>query len=214
MRWQNRRRVRRRASRRSFIYNLRFPGQYYLPESGLFSNGFRDCYDPQTGRYCESDPIGLGGGSYSTYVYVANNPIQFIDPFGRDLTVTLYQGRADHIGIGVNSPLTYGFYPAADAAATLLDINVPGIEKPDAGEIPIDSITIHTDPQQDAAVQAFIKDRMKNPGKYNLYHRNCATTVESALSSANLSSPNDTLPKSLFDWLKQKYPPHGPSQTK
>ncbi|RMK76117.1 hypothetical protein IPC84_28670, partial [Pseudomonas aeruginosa] len=37
--------------------NLRFPGQYYDAESGLHYNYFRD-YDPETGRYVESDPIG------------------------------------------------------------------------------------------------------------------------------------------------------------
>lgn len=62
-------------------YNLRFPGQYYMPETGLYYNYFRD-YDPQTGRYLESDPIGLYGGSYSTYSYTNNNPISNSDPSG------------------------------------------------------------------------------------------------------------------------------------
>ena len=44
-------------------------------------NYFRD-YNPKTGRYIESDPIGLGGGSFSTYSYVDNDPISFIDPQG------------------------------------------------------------------------------------------------------------------------------------
>ena len=65
----------------TFNYNLRFPGQYYDQETGLFYNYFRD-YDPQTGRYVESDPIGLDGGSYSTYAYAAGNPISLKDPSG------------------------------------------------------------------------------------------------------------------------------------
>ena len=34
-----------------------------------YYNYMRD-YDAQTGRYIESDPIGINGGSYSTYNYV------------------------------------------------------------------------------------------------------------------------------------------------
>jgi RHS repeat-associated protein len=81
MHWRNRRRVRRRTSGRSFVYNLRFPGQYYDVETGLNYNYFRD-YDPAVGRYVESDPIGLRGGSYSTYAYTNGNPINAIDPLG------------------------------------------------------------------------------------------------------------------------------------
>ena len=57
------------------------PGQYYQAETGLNYNYFRD-YDPQTGRYIESDPIGLGGGSYSTYAYANGNPVSPSDPLG------------------------------------------------------------------------------------------------------------------------------------
>ncbi len=65
----------------AFKYNLRFPGQYFDVETNLNYNYFRD-YDPAVGRYSESDPIGLRGGSFSTYAYVGGNPLGADDPRG------------------------------------------------------------------------------------------------------------------------------------
>ncbi len=61
---------------------LGFPGQYYDQETNNYYNYFRD-YDPATGRYLQSDPIGLNGG-LNTYLYAKANAIRFVDASGLD----------------------------------------------------------------------------------------------------------------------------------
>lgn len=67
-------------SRDSNTYTpLRFPGQYYDPETGLHYNYFRH-YDPETGRYTSPDPLGLAPApNCVTYV---DNPHSGCDPLG------------------------------------------------------------------------------------------------------------------------------------
>ena len=64
-----------------YTFNLRFPGQYFDAETGLFYNVNREL-DPATGRYTQVDPIGYAGGQWSLYGYVNNNPLDEIDPSG------------------------------------------------------------------------------------------------------------------------------------
>lgn len=63
-----------------FVFDMRFPGQRYDAASSLNYNYFRD-YDAISGRYVQSDPIGLNG-DISTYSYTGANPGIAIDLFG------------------------------------------------------------------------------------------------------------------------------------
>ncbi|MFJ9617976.1 RHS repeat-associated core domain-containing protein [Streptomyces noursei] len=58
---------------------LRFPGQYFDPETGLHYN-FHRYYDPETARYASCDPIGLSAAP-NPVAYVGN-PHSWADPLG------------------------------------------------------------------------------------------------------------------------------------
>lgn len=105
---------------------LRFPGQYYDPETGLHHNYFR-IYDPETARYLSPDPLGLGP---------APNPVAYVlDP----LAWSDYLGLAPDYEIGrPDAESQGGVLPmVADKIAAHADIKgrtIPGVDDLDVPE--------------------------------------------------------------------------------
>jgi RHS repeat-associated protein len=58
-----------------------FAGGLYDADTGLVRFGARD-YDPEVGRWTAKDPILFDGGQANLYVYVGNDPVNWIDPIG------------------------------------------------------------------------------------------------------------------------------------
>jgi RHS repeat-associated protein len=72
--------------------NLRFSGQYYDQETGIYYNYHR-YHAPSAGRYLTPDPIGLEGG-LNLFTHVQNNPVNLIDPSGEIVPIVLIAAGA------------------------------------------------------------------------------------------------------------------------
>ena len=81
-------------SEENVVYNpFGYRGEYTDSESGLVYLRAR-MYNPETGRLINEDPVHDG---VNWYVYVGNNPIFFVDPFGLAPTLKEATAMAEHI---------------------------------------------------------------------------------------------------------------------
>jgi len=85
-------------------------------ESGLYFYRAR-YYDPAIGRFLQPDPIGFLGGDINLYNYVANNPVNYIDPEGKSL---ILGGIAIGIVINIIINTNYNQDPCGN-----ITINIP-----------------------------------------------------------------------------------------
>jgi RHS repeat-associated protein len=79
---------------------IRFQGQWWDDESGLAYNFYR-YYEPATGVYMSSDPLGLDGGS-RIYGYV-HNPLGWVDPLGLGSCKSWNEFQARNKGVDFSS---------------------------------------------------------------------------------------------------------------
>lgn len=170
------------AGEAALVFNLRMPGQYYDKETNLHYNYFRD-YDPQMGRYVQSDPIGLAGG-LNTFSYVNGDPLSFIDPFGLD---------AEMCSRSLQLPLPY-------AQHCFIRYNGDNNDTQS-----YDPNGVHPDPQPKSATctptqgtqdDACLKREMQKckGSDYSFTGHNCCHCVEDAMKACGQSIPSKKWP--------------------
>lgn len=177
--------------------NIGFPGQYYDAETGLWNNGFRD-FDAVSGRYVESDPLGLSGG-VNTYVYAANDPVSGIDPSGL-ATLIIYSGPNSgnpfgHIAIATTgsgiysygTPDPFGGSTTSYVARQLLQRNVT------IAVIP------YTSSSDESAMTWTLSQARKST--YNVATHNCSTSVGQALNAGGIPVDPMTAPSDMINQI-------------
>ena len=77
----------------------------------------------------EADPIGLAGGSFSTYAYVGGNPISRIDPWGLEWQFSQTTGQWSHVDdqTGAVTPVGQGYSGTGEGRNNLAMQDVPNV---------------------------------------------------------------------------------------
>jgi RHS repeat-associated protein len=179
------------------VFNLRYPGQYYDAESKLHYNINR-YYDPATGRYTQSDPIGLSGG-INTYTYVGGNSIRWSDR------------------TGLIPPLVVGAYIfAVENAVTITGLVVAAAEIASGVPSPIsaaESVVAKTIAQQTGTVASFgsfaaAKKALGSIDGHDIHHvvEQCQE-VRSGFSKSMINSTDNLvrLPKDVHNQISSYY---------
>jgi RHS repeat-associated protein len=164
-------------------------GQYYY--------GFR-FYDPNLQRWLNRDPIAELGG-INLYDYVANNPINYFDPFGLVTVVAVGLPTSSnpfgHVAIATTGNGVVSFGTGTQFGSDFTDyLNNQATYR---------STTLYflnTTPDQEKAINDYLNTQK---GKaINAYPDNCARRTESALDAAGIG-----------DFFHPVYGPSGPPGT-
>jgi len=213
------------TSTNGFSLNLRYPGQYFDTESGLVYNHHR-FYEPATGRYIQSDPVGLAAGP-STYAYVSGAPLSSVDPQGLDAvmfvntrTVPLMFGKnAGHSAVAIGNDETgWTFYqeggldPAGNQLTTnwkfptlsLLEGEVSEYKNGIGAPMSISSAYdlqegIHTAPLQDMLMNTWAQAHLRDP--YRGSTNNCGDFVLGVLRAGGLHPTANSVGPTVPNWM-------------
>jgi RHS repeat-associated protein len=194
-----------------------FTGKERDPESGNDYFGAR-YYASSMGRWLSPDRLNLTddrvlnpANTLNKYVYGGNNPLKYVDPDGKDITV-FYEapsgptspghimfvaanqqtGDAAAMSFGPVHDSEYGFTPLGSPvnSTTTFDSSMTT----DQLRQNFSSLTIQTSPEDAQEVISFIRQLSTSTTPYTLYNTNCTTVCREALKVIGL------LPKNNKNW--------------
>jgi RHS repeat-associated protein len=166
-------------------------------------------YHPSMARFASEDPARFVGEN--AYLYAYGNPVKFVDPLGLDVIVRLFcchlGNPAGHVGAAIDRPgigngESRGFYPTGNP------LNSPGAVVRDADKwdlgVKSDAVRIPTTREMDRRINDSFDRLAKDPGRYRLWGRNCATTIQDTLRAVGIDTgPQTRYPAVLMDRIQQ-----------
>jgi RHS repeat-associated protein len=202
-----------------------YTGKERDAETGLDNFRFRYMSSAQ-GRWMTPDVVNLTearlvnpSNTLNKYVYGGNNPLKFVDPDGRDITLFYRpEGNAGHFWLAAYNQDTGGFAvrdfgPTNQASSTAMVTgqNVPG--EAWEGRIPsldelrrnYTSLTIQTNPEVTQQAIDFINSHPLDT--YNLYNQNCTTTCSDILHQLfpDTRGDNPVKPATLWEQAYERW---------
>jgi hypothetical protein len=162
----------------------------------LIYNYFR-YYDPNTGRYITSDPIGFEG-RLNTYGHVEANPLKYVNPLGQDIRVenttavnelhqlivvdvpegVLIDGRR-YDQFGISFGMSSRDFEMQGCFASAVDHPEFGKEGsgavyPDVSD-PTTKVAqeFETTPEEDLMVLKYLLEQLGKTGPYNVFCKSC-----------------------------------------
>jgi RHS repeat-associated protein len=207
-----------------------FTGKERDSESGNDYFGAR-YYASVTGRWLSPDRLNLTddrvlnpANTLNKYVYGGNNPLKYVDPDGKDITV-FYEapsgpfspghimfvaenqqtGDAAAMSFGPVHDSEYGFTPLGSPVNSTTTFD--SWMTTDQIRENFSSLTIQTSPEDAQEVINFIRQFSTSTTPYMLYNTNCTTVCRDALKTIGLLPKNNKIwtPTGLWKNLFHRY---------